>query len=523
MNKSESDNIFRVIFQQSFDAIFIETMDGEILHSNDTACKLYGYTKEELLKMNAIDLVPARQKTCVEAVAANVVQNAGREINILAEALGQRKDGSLFPTEVAITAIEYSGQNCLAVAVRNVAERKASKVASEKYECQIQQIQKLDTLGMIATGLSNDFNNLLTGVMGYSDLIKRDVGDFPSVIEKANKIIEASRKAGELIQQLMIYAGDKKSKMKMVDLQAIIAETYHMASKQLKAGKSLDLKITETIPDIFADGFQVKQAILNLLKNACEAMTQKIGKILISVSIGSRNFSGVETGYFGSPMQAGEYVEICISDDGCGMTPEQTERAFEAFYSGKSNKRGLGLTAVLNMVKQHRGAVRLRSNTKKGTEISLLLPCALQDQPSSIAKVNKYREDNYPAGLALIIDDEISIRELMCTFLEQLGYKAICAKNGVDGIKLFKKYVRQLKVVILDVVMPSIDGIDVLKELKWLNPEIPIIVCSGIRLKELKLTLKEHGVRLFLEKPFELEELEEALLKLQIQKNISNF
>lgn len=520
---SQASRHYWTLFDASSDAIFLETADGSIFDCNKACEKMYGYSQSELLKMNARDLVPGSVVEMLENFTPELesARSTGRSIQL--DAAGRRKDGSVFPSEVIVNFIKINGHECYAVTVRDITIRRELENSRVRYETQVMQLQKLDHLGQMASGLANDFNNLLTGIMGYSDLMMRELPPDGGCREKARRIVEAARKASEIIQQLMAYSGRMPTLYQKASIKNILRE-LHPAMLQL-AGNDIDLQIAvdENLPDIHIDPPMLKQAILNVVKNSVEAVvSDRKGSICITAFPGLATYYGNEPGYFGPPIKSGSYIAVKITDNGSGIDPENLNRIFDPFFTTRYAGRGLGLSAVIGMLRSHRGAVMVTSQPGQGTDFAVLLPIdsagsfvdAVQNRPAA--------EENCSSGCALVIDDDENVREILADNIRMMGYEVILAENGKDGLNLFKNLQRKLTIVLTDLLMPGMSGLDLIKEIRWMNPEIPVIVCTGIGNDEKRPELEKLGVSAILEKPFSSRDLEKHLTRIQLKARNRN-
>jgi len=519
---SQASRHYWTLFDASSDAIFLETADGSIFDCNKACEKMYGYSQSELLKMNARDLVPGSAIELIENCKPELesARASGRSIQL--EAAGRRKDGSVFPSEVIVNFIKINGHECYAVAVRDITIRRELENSRVRYETQVMQLQKLDHLGQMASGLANDFNNLLTGIMGYSDLMMRELPSDSGCREKARRIVDAARKASEIIQQLMAYSGRMPTLYQKAGIKNILRE-LHPAMLQL-TGSDVDLQIAvdENLPEIHIDPPMLKQAILNVVKNSVEsAVGERKCSICITAFPGLATYYGNEPGYFGPPIKSGSYIAIKITDNGSGIDPENLNRIFDPFFTTRYAGRGLGLSAVIGMLRSHRGAVMVTSQLGHGTDFAILLPV---DSAGSFVDAAQSRpvEENFPSGCALVIDDDENVREILADNIRMMGYEVILAENGKDGLNLFKNLQRKLTIVLTDLLMPGMSGLDLIKEIRWMNPEIPVIVCTGIGNDEKRPELEKLGVSAILEKPFSSRDLEKHLTRIQLKARNRN-
>lgn len=515
----ETRQRYWALFEAASDAIFLETLDGTILDCNPSCEKMYGYSRAELLGMNATDLVPEEFIETLEKLALDLQHARVTGRNISLEAMGKHKDGHVFPVEVMVNFVKLSGEECFAVTIRDISARKEIETARQRYEFQLSQFQKLDNLGLMASGLANDFNNLLTGIMGYSDLILRDLPTSSSLREKARRIIDAARKANEIIQQLMSYAGRMPTFYQKTNLFKLIKETQPSIFQLSESNVVLNFDLNEDLPEVKADPAMIKQALLNITANAFEAIdSSREGDVNVILKGGDKDFSGSEKGYFGPPMKAGGYVMIAVSDNGSGIEPDSINRIFDPFYSTKFNRRGLGLSSVMGMIRGHQGAVFVESRPLFGTRFCILLPCESFENVSPTLTDVGVGKELCCSGMVLVVDDEESVREIFSTNLRDMGYRTVLAKDGPEGLELFKQHNSQLSLVVLDLVMPEMRGDELLKKIRWLNPEIPVLICSGYISDTARAELKKLGVSAFLEKPFiTRRDLEKIFVQIQLK------
>lgn len=519
----ETKKRYWALFEASSDAILIETLDGRIYDCNSASERIYGYTRPELLGKFARDLVPGDLSGMLKDLEKELAAKRGSDRSICLEALGVRCDGSIFPTEVTINPVKLEGLECFLVTVRDISARREAEAARQRYEKQLLQIQKLDNLGMMANGLANDFNNLLTGIMGYSDLMQRDLQAKPGAREKARRIIEAARRAGEIIHQLMAYTGKLPSMFQKTSISQLIREMQ--SQLDILVGDSIVLKyeLSEDGKALYVDPPMFKQALFCLVKNAVEAVADKKSGILtISVAPGDTSFTGGEAGYFGPPLTAGNYLRVTVADNGCGIDPSQLLRIFDPFYTTKHAGRGLGLSSVLGMLRGHRGSALVEPDNEGGTRFSIFLPYETTAETKSVsAEIPVVSPPSrFTAGKILVVDDEESVRDILAELLRELGYEPVLAENGAQGIELFKAMNESLAVAIIDLTMPEMSGTEVVRTIRWLNPEIPVILCTGLLLDDKKRELEKLGVAAFLEKPFTKNELEKAFVKVKLKTNL---
>ncbi len=509
---SESQKRYWSLFDASSDAIFLETLDGIVLDCNSAALTSYGYTREEMLGISARDLVAGSSAGALKAIAEELERNEADGKTLHVVSTGKKKDGTLFPAEVTVMPVVIDAEKLYLVTVRDISTRRELEMARKRYDHQLNQLKLLDNFSNIVNGLANDFNNILTGIMGYSDLILRDLSPSSPAREKVRKILEASRKGGEFIQQLISTTGRLPAHFQCADLTQVAREMIPELSEKVNKKGFFTCLLDEGLPETSFDAGQIKVAIDNLVCNAADSVSEN-GRFQLAIAAGQVGYMGTEPGYFGPPMAAGEYLEIKVSDNGCGIAPERFDSVFEPFYTTKFGRRGLGLSTVLGIVRRHHGAILVKSEPDKGSEFILMLPFVVKranhnDEAAREATVKA------PAGTVLVVDDDETVAEILCAQLESLGFATYQAADGDSGLKMFKQLNHNLDLVILDLAMPGKSGQELLQDLRWLNPEIPVIICTGTH--EMPGELQNLAISAIIRKPFRLEQIEEALVKAQL-------
>ncbi len=511
---SESQKRYWSLFDASSDAIFLETLDGTVLDCNSAALTSYGYSRQEMLGISARELVSGFSAASLRAIAEELERNEAEGKTLHVVSTGKKRDGTLFPAEVTVMPVVIDAEKLYLVTVRDISTRRELEMARKRYDHQLNQLKLLDNFSNIVNGLANDFNNILTGIMGYADLTLRDLSPSSPAREKVRKILEASRKGGEFIQQLISTTGRLPAHFKCADLTQVAREMIPELSEKVNKKGFFTCLIDEGLPETSFDAGQIKVAIDNLVCNAADSVSEN-GRFQLAIAAGRVGYLGTEPGYFGPPMAAGEYLEIKISDNGCGIAPERFDSVFEPFYTTKFGRRGLGLSTVLGIVRRHHGAILVKSELDKGSEFILMLPFVVKkanhnDETALDATVKA------PAGTVLVVDDDETVAEILCSQLESLGFATYQAADGDAGLKMFKQLNHNLDLVILDLAMPGKSGQELLQELRWLNPEIPVIICTGTH--EIPGELQNLAISAIIRKPFRLEQIEEALVKSQLPK-----
>lgn len=392
-----------------------------------------------------------------------------------------------------------------------VAEREAAltkALAAEResraLEKQMQHVQRLESLGVLAGGVAHDFNNLLTAVRGNAHLITIA----KSVEERgecAHQIDLAAIRASELCQQLLAYSGKARPKVESVSLEAMAEEMRMLLRSTLDKNVKLQLDFGESVPHVGGDPALLQQIFLNLLMNASDAVSDDSGTGTISVTtkVMTCDRAYLDSTFLPSDAPAGDYVALIIEDDGCGMSEATLQRVFEPFFSTKFSGRGLGLATVIGVVRTHGGAIKVSSQMSKGTRFVVLLPKAA---PSDIEGGAKVATDMAVSGRWLVVDDEDDVRKITTSTLCSLGAEIVSASDGAAAEVIVNRDRAKLDGVLIDLTMPGISGIEVISRLRAKWPNLPMILMSGYPSAN---SIGEDTV--FLAKPFGAEELVKAV------------
>ncbi|MEI6614191.1 MAG: PAS domain S-box protein [Chrysiogenales bacterium] len=385
--------------------------------------------------------------------------------------------------------------------------------ALKKLESSLLQAQKMESLGLLTSHIVHDFNNLLSGIMGYASLLEKKVGDDPKIKKYISTIINSSERASTLIGQLLNFSRKKLVGKEIININDLIRESLDFLSMSLK-NIHFDVQLYPSQILLQADKTKISQTMINLLINAKDAVgTSPRPTITIKTSLTAISNQ--------KNLLDGQYAFIQVSDNGGGISKENLNKIFEPFFTTKGQGRGTGqgLAIVQEIIKDYKGLIEVKSEIGCGSTFTILLPAFEKENYRAIAP-----EGKEPAavleGLVLLIDDEEVVREIGSDMLKTMGLKCLTAGNGSEGIEMFKENSAQLKLVILDVEMPDISGEKVFHALKELNPEIKILIASGYGKEYLETTIFKSKIGHFLPKPFNIEQLSYQINRLLGSKNV---
>ncbi|MGB3507963.1 MAG: PAS domain S-box protein [Microcoleaceae cyanobacterium] len=476
------------------DAIIVRNLEQQILFWNKGAERLYGYKAEEALGKNANLLLYREKLSQLEEIQSIVVKNG----YWYEELLQVTKSGKEILVESRWTLVKDCQQKPKFILVVNtdITEKKL-------LEEQFYRAQRLESIGTLASGIAHDLNNLLTPMLAVSQLLPMK---FPEIDERTQNLLNIleknSRRGADLVKQVLSFAKGVECQRSIVQLKHIIIEVKQIITETFPKSIDIYTDISKDLYPVYGDATQLHQILINLCVNARDAMNNG-GKLMMF----ARNvFVDEKYTRMNIDAQVGEYILISIDDTGIGMSQEIQQRIFEPFFTTKGIGKGtgLGLSTVLGIVKSHGGFVDVVSKKGQGTKFKIYLP-ALSD-----SKISPITDIKVPVGngeLILVVDDEASIREVMKTGLETYNYRVITAGGGMEALDLYIKYQQEINVVLIDMMMPGLNGIVAIHNLQKINPKVKIIISSGLAHSELINAAKNAGIDEFLSKPFTSEEL----------------
>ncbi len=403
----------------------------------------------------------------------------------------------------------------------NSALRKQREAEAERrqLEAQMLQTQKLESLGVLAGGIAHDFNNLLTSVIGYCDLARGEVQKNPSAREFIEEAVTGARRAAELTQQMLAYSGKGTLVVGPVQLSALVVDITRLLEVSISKKCVLRYNLMEDLPTCRGDATQLRQVIMNLIINASDAIGDRSGVIALTTGVAWCDTSYLAENFVDDRLAEGLYVHLEVADTGSGMTSETRQRIFDPFFTTKFTGRGLGLAAVLGIVRAHHGAIRVYSERGRGTTFKMLFPA----EPQLERMVEPETIETAPwsaTGSVLVIDDEESIRGLTRHMLVKMGFDVTTAADGREGVEVFRQMAESNPLVLLDLTMPRLDGAGAFSQIRRIRPDVRVILMSGYNEHSIAEQFAGKGPLGFIQKPFRLNELRD-LIRLTLEAPVT--
>lgn len=405
--------------------------------------------------------------------------------------------------------LPIKGQKMIGGFTVDITDRKQAEESRLKLEAQVQQTQKLESLGLLAGGIAHDFNNLLMAILGNIDLTLSDLPATSAARVPLSDAASASRRAAELCRQMLAYAGKARFVVERLDLNRVVLDMVNMIEVSISKSVFLKWALAEGLPPVSADATQFRQIIMNLVINASEAIGSKEGTITITTGTMLCEADDLVDPWAEAPLPAGRYVFFEVADTGCGMPRETLPRIFDPFFTTKFTGRGLGLAAVLGIVRGHHGLIKVTSEPGRGSAFRVLLPAtpdAVEKQPKP-AQPMTFRG----SGKILLVDDEPAVRLTARRMLERFGFTVVEADDGLRAVEEFRRDPRGFTLVLLDLTMPRMDGERAFEEMRLIHPDPPVVLSSGFDAHDVTQRFTAQGLRGFIQKPYTQESLASLL------------
>lgn len=511
--------VLEASFEQTPTPMILLSLPEGVLRVVNPACLgVFGITESSLLVGKSLaevhleweNLYPDGTPVMPEDLPLTRAMLGERVIN--EELRVRRRDGSeswLLVSGGPILGAE--GETVAALIVcADMTERRRDEAARQVLEAQVRHAQKLESLGILAGGIAHDFNNLLMGITGNVDLVRESMSPDSPALSYVSEIETASRRAADLCRQMLAYSGRGSFVIEPVDLNIIVNEMLNLLDSSISKKAALRLNLADQIPSIEGDATQIRQVIMNLITNASDALEGKDG--LISIRTGAQRCDReyLREISLDNELRPGSYVFLEVSDTGCGMDAETRERIFEPFFTTKFTGRGLGMAAVLGIIRAHHGGIRIYSERGHGSTFKILFPAIDGERQVSVAR-EVAGESWQGSGLVLLVDDDPLVRNVGKSMLERIGFVVMLAEDGLEALSVMQEKRGEVRLVILDLTMPRMDGEETFRELQGLAPEIPVLISSGYSEQDTMDRFLGRGLAGFIQKPYQLGDLRARL------------
>lgn len=476
---------------------------------NLTACAMLDITRVELLHSSFLRLIAEPDLQ----IFNDFKHQLHRGGNQTTEFRLVRKGRATFYAQVSGLATFDGDQPAgFRVTTIDLTRQKQAEFERKQMEVRLNQAQKLESLGIMASGVAHDFNNLLVAILGNSGLVLRQIQPDSEIYHLVKDIESGALRASEITDQILTYAGKDTHSFTTLSATDLISEIKNLLRTSVPKKIKLNYELGDKHQYFYGDATQIRHLILNLVINASEAIADDTGSITIRTSHIEATQAFLEQTLLTEGLQPGPFVCLEVSDTGCGMDDETKTKIFDPFFTTKFTGRGLGLAMVFGTVRRHHGTISIYTKQNFGSTFRILLP-AVEDapvqQPEKTADVDG--EKWLGRGTVLVVDDEPSVRQVLTRILKFSGLEVMAAGNGREALAIFEKNNEVIDAVLLDLTMPEMSGAEALAQLRVLSPDVPVIILSGYNENDVLSRISKRAVSGFIHKPYKAIEVTQKL------------
>lgn len=500
------------VVHHSRELVNLATLDGNMTFLNEAGRRMLGIGPQEVESVNIMQVIPEHLVELVESELLPTLMRGG----IWEGDLQYRNLQTGCLTDVhAITFTVKKPESCepwfLANVSLDITARKKAELDRLNLEKKILQAQKLESLGVLAGGIAHDFNNLLMGVLGNAEMALLDMNPESPIRSRIQDIQTAGVRLAELTKQMLAYSGKGKFVVERLSLSRMVEEMVHLLKISIPKRVALAYELDSNLPAILGDASQIRQVVMNLITNAAEACGKKDGIVSVCTGVLYADRSTLLEYDLSEELPEGDYVFLEVSDNGCGMDKETKKKIFDPFFSTKFTGRGLGMAAVLGIIRSHCGAVQICSEPNKGTSAKVLLPKEEVECDEFQAITTDDSHMFRGQGMVLLVDDEEAVLTTVRHMLERMGYTVLSAVDGIEAVNQVREHAAELVCVLLDLTMPRMDGREAFAKIHQIRQNLPVILCSGYNQQEARRQFVGEGLTDFLQKPFRYKSLVDKL------------
>ncbi len=498
----ESEARFRHLVEAMGEGLWVVDALGLTTFVNHRMAEMLGYESSDMVGhplfdfMAEADIAQAKQYLADRA-AGHDSQHDFRF---------RRRDGKELWTLVTGTPVMDAEGRVASIlgVVTDITERR-------RHEQALLQSQKLESLGVLAGGIAHDFNNLLTTLLGNINLAQLCLPDASPARPYLGTMERTVQRATDLTRQMLAYSGRGRFVVGPVALNQVVEEMSHLLSVSISKKVALRYQMQEKLPVLMAEATQIQQVVMNLVTNASEAIGDAEGIVSIRTGMQICSREDLTRDFPGQPLEPGTFLTLEVSDTGRGMPPEVQARIFEPFFTTKFTGRGLGLAAMLGILRGHKGGIRVYSEVGKGSTFKLIFPAGTGE--AAAAEAPAQTNDWAGSGTVLVVDDEEGVRHVASDLLKSMGFEVITAEDGLQALERFRESPVPIRVVLMDLTMPHLDGVETFRELRRLDPGCRVVLTSGYNEQEAIQDFLGKGLAAFVQKPFLRTDLMAAIQK----------
>jgi len=514
----ESEVRLRTLVQTIPDLIWLKNAEGVYLYCNRMFERFFNAREAEIVGKTDYDFIDRELADFFREHDRKAIAAGGPSSNEEWVTFGDDGHHALLNTTKTPM---FDGEGKLVGVLgigHDITELKKAENERLSLERKLMHSQKLESLGILSGGIAHDFNNLLLAILGNLDLALMKLPPDAAVRKNIDRSITAAKHAAKLTNMMLAYSGKGSFVIKELNLSALVEENAAMLSAAIPKSVSLDLRLDQALPPVMADTGQLQQVVMNLITNASEAIGDEQGMITITTGVRSFDQTTLDESRLEEKLAAGTYAWMEVRDNGSGMDQDTQQRLFDPFFTTKFTGRGLGMSAVLGIIRAHKGAFLVESSPGSGTAMLVVLPIADQSGAGETAGTAtavdaSLKNGQYP-DMILIVDDEEMIRGVCVEMMEILGFRTLAASGGEEALAIFREHRDRIGLVLLDQSMPGMDGVTVFQCLRKQKPDVRVLLASGFSKEEISQRFSGMGLSGFIQKPFNLNSLSSEVQRL---------
>lgn len=506
----ENEERYRTITDAAHDSIIMIDQHGRISFWNPAAERLFGYEKNEVLGRDLHELIVPEnlQAQSKNAIKHYVETGRGELIGKTVEVTGQKKDGTRLLLEISLSALKIGDKWGAVSIIRDISKRKEDEEEKERLHIHLRRAQKMEAIGTLAGGVAHDFNNILTAIIGYSNLVNEELPEKSAARKNMQQVLNAADRATELVQQILAFTRRTESKLDLVQTHLVVKEALNLLRATIPATIEIKQDIDTRSGFVRADPTQIYQIMMNLCTNAFQAMEDN-GIMEISLKAVEVD---AEMTRLSPDLRVGEYIRLTVKDTGHGIDPEIMGRIFEPYFTTREVRggTGLGLAVVYGIISGLGGGIMVRSQPGKGSTFQVYLPrytAGLVRKDEIVESVSGGSEH------ILYVDDEETLVALVREILKRLGYQVSIFTSSTQALEALKSNPEKYDLVITDFTMPGMTGVDLAKQIRLVRADLPIILTTGYSDKLNPEEVKELGINELVMKPVVVRELGKLIRK----------
>ncbi|MDQ7011886.1 MAG: PAS domain S-box protein [Mariprofundaceae bacterium] len=509
----ENEEWLRTITAHMPGGLVATDRDGIIQLTNPALGEMFGYDTSELVGRRINILMPEPEpREHDEHIRCYLETHTSRVMDKTVEARAMHRDGRVFPIEIKRSEMWLGDKVYFVAVIHDISDRKAREEEEQQLQRKIEHTQRLESLGVLAGGIAHDFNNILAAIQGNAELLKMQINGNQESQEHLENIESGCSHAADLCRQMLAYAGQGRYLIQQINVSELVRSMARLIEVSIPKNVQLEYHLDTDVPMVECDVTQLEQVVINLLTNAAEAIGEASGTITITTGSTLTDTNTLKHCYGSEELRSGEHVYIEVVDDGCGISDETRQHMFEPFFTTKFTGRGLGMSAILGIMRSNHGCIQIDSKPGRGSAIRVFLPPAKGKAKQSMEETMAGRFT--ASGTVLVVDDEPAVQKVACRMLARMGFKTLTANDGDESLDVYQRHQDEIAVVLLDLTMPKMSGDKAFEALQRIRPDVKVLISSGYGEARLSERFRDQPSVAFVQKPYNIKQLRQAMRKI---------